>query len=187
MNAVATMDLAPSERARRELSPWYAGLLWSLAVPFVGSWMCTIVVSIPFIALGWALTDDMRTIGELEIRALQMVQIPTMYLLGSRFAVWYFPRRYRFDPAAAKPHMLRFRFIPFLMIGLGSIGPALAMYGDKVGRALASDPERGAFMIRHMVLVAAMLILWDLFWALRTIPSAFARMAARMDGGRLGS
>ena len=183
MTAITAIELAPAAAKRRVLSPWYAGLLWSLAVPFVGGWLCTLVVSIPFILIRWAVTDDMKSVGEFEIRALQMIQIPAMYLLGSWYAVRYFPRLYRFDVVAARRFMLYFRFIPFLMIGLGSIGPAFAMYGDRVGRAMASDPAHASAMIRHMVLVAVMLVLWDLFWALRTIPSAYARLSARMGSG----
>ncbi|MBA3709436.1 MAG: hypothetical protein H0W83_11540 [Planctomycetes bacterium] len=117
--------------------------------------------------------------SNLEMRTLQMVQIPLIYLLGGWFCTWYFPRRFTFDIDIARPFVMRFRYLPFLFVGIGSLGPAIASYGAVVSYHWDTDRAFALAGVRHMVLTGLMLILWDALWAIRWIPAWYDRYAKR--------
>jgi hypothetical protein len=169
--------------ARREVTPRYAALLWSFAVPFVGGWLCGLLVTAPYLLVRTLVFRvDSRFTSNLELRTLQMAQIPITYLLGGAFCAWYFRRTFAVDAAAARPWVMRYRWLPFLFVGLGSIGPAAANYGEAISRAWSTDHSLAIRGIEQMALTALMLVLWDALWALRMIPSWYDRYQRSLTG-----
>jgi hypothetical protein len=174
----------PAQHGRRQLTPRYAALLWSLGVSFVGGWLCAICFSAPYILMRTLVGDAQGFTSILELRLVQMAQIPISYLLGGMFCVWYFRRRLAVDVDQARAWVMRYRFVPFLFIGFGVLVTTAGSYGERIAQAWAADRDLAIRGVTQMLLTMLMLLLWDLLCAMRLIPAFYERYARLVAGDR---